>query len=380
MSAYGHISSMRTLKSAKNSTEIMIVSFVIPSYNSAHTVKRCLDSIYALPLKPEEFEVIFIDDCSTDNTCEIVETYFQPLPDGKGVHNLVLLRQPQNNRQGAARNRGVREAKGEFICFIDSDDTVAEGIVAAIRMAKENKTDMTAFHFVIANEKGQIKREKEHLSFTPNQLFSGVKMQSKYPYWCSAPWAYVYRKEFLDKVGYPFCEGVLYEDADFIVAHLLYARRMAYSLQTGYIVHSHAESSSHSVGFKNKADYLLLGTRMLSLYTTIQKDIERNKYAEDGLSEFAASVLEGACHNVTRSLNGLYKLKNRKEIVAYYDRVDTYVDRRALYEDKRMHEFQMYWKKLSIIGIKFKYLSIYLNSTISFLFKVYMCIKNMKTP
>ena len=55
-------------------SDSMLVSFIIPSYNSAHTVNRCLDSIYALPLKQEEFEVIFIDDCSTDNTCEIVES------------------------------------------------------------------------------------------------------------------------------------------------------------------------------------------------------------------------------------------------------------------------------------------------------------------
>lgn len=361
----------------------MLVSFIIPAYNAADTIVRCLDSIYRLSLKPDEFEVIVVDDASTDKTLDIVKRYVSGEACKKSdicVSNLTLLCQPTNNRQGAARNRGVKEAKGDFICFIDSDDTVAEGIVAAIRMANELKTDMTVFHFVIANENGQIIKEKEHLSFASKQIFSGVEMQSKYRYWCSGPVAYVYRKEFLDKVGYPFCEGVLYEDADFIVAHLLYARRMAYSLQTGYIVHSHAESSSHSVGFKNKADYLLLGTRMLSLYTSIQKDIERNKYAEDGLSEFAASVLEGACHNVTRSLNGLYKLKNRKEIVAYYDRVDSYVDRRALYEDKRMHEFQMYWKKLSIIGIKYKYLSISLNATISFLFKVYKCVKNINNP
>ena len=119
MSAYGHISSMCTLKSAKNSTEIMLVSFIIPSYNSAHTVKRCLDSIYALSLKQEEFEVIFVDDCSTDNTCEIVETYSQPLPEGKGVNNLTLFKQPKNNRQGAARNRGVSVAKeSTFVLLI----------------------------------------------------------------------------------------------------------------------------------------------------------------------------------------------------------------------------------------------------------------------
>ena len=126
----------------------MLVSFIIPSYNSAHTVERCLDSIYALQLKQEEFEVLFIDDCSSDDTCEIVGEF------QKKHTNITLLRQPHNNRQGAARNRGVSIAKGEYICFVDSDDAVTEGVADAIRLAKEEQTDMTAFHTASANEKG----------------------------------------------------------------------------------------------------------------------------------------------------------------------------------------------------------------------------------
>ena len=174
----------------------MLVSFIIPSYNSVQTVKRCLGSIYALSLKSEEFEVIFVDDCSTDNTLEIVESF-----KSKVKSNLTLLKQPQNNRQGAARNRGVSMAKGEYICFVDSDDAVTEGVVEAIRMAKEMQTDMTAFHAAYANEKGTITKENEHLSFAQGQVFSGVELQNKHPYWFSGPVAYIYSKTFLDYVS-----------------------------------------------------------------------------------------------------------------------------------------------------------------------------------
>ena len=365
----------------------MLVSFIIPSYNSAHMVKRCLDSIYALPLKQEEFEVIFIDDCSTDNTVELVEAYSQPLPEGKGVHNLVLLHQPTNNRQGAARNRGVSVAKGEYICFVDSDDAVAAGIVTAIRLAKELQTDMIAFHYVNANEQGQIISEKEHLSFAPKQIFSGIEMQNKHPYWCSGPVAYVNSKAFLERSDYPFAEGVLYEDSDFIAAHLYHAQRMAYSPDTGYIVYYRDGSTTHSVSYNNQSDYLLLGTRMLSLYTTIQSDkrsetfstisnIAQGKRTDKEIEPFADGVLEGACHNVTKSLSTLYKLPDRKEIIAYYARVDAQVDRHSLYKDQRLHHFPKYWSPLARIGIKHKRLSILLNSFLSVLFKVYSNLKN----
>lgn len=350
----------------------MLVSFIIPSYNSAHTVVRCLDSIYALSLEPKEFEVIFIDDCSTDNTYEIVAEY-------QSKHsNITLLKQPKNNRQGAARNRGVMVAKGEYICFVDSDDAVAEGIVTAIRTAKELQTDMTVFHYGNANEQGVITEEKERLSFAKGQVFSGIEMQNAHPYWCSGPVAYVYSKYFLNKSNYPFSEGVLYEDSDFIAAHLYYAQRMAYSSQLGYAVYYREGSTTHSNNYKNTADYLLLGSRMLTLYSIIQQDIDNNKRIDDGIQEFADGILEGATHNVTTSIKRLFRLNNGKEIIAYYNRIDAQVNRHAIYRDKRMHKYPNYWNAWVALCINCKYISIVLNSCLSIAYQLYVKLKNKR--
>lgn len=347
----------------------MLVSFIIPSYNSAHTVVRCLDSIFALTLKPQEFEVIFIDDCSTDNTCEIVAAY-------QSKHtNISLLRQPKNNRQGAARNRGVSIAKGEYICFVDSDDAVAEGIVSAIRLSNELQTDMTAFHYGNANHQGEITEEKERLSFAKGQIFSGVEMQNTHPYWCSGPVAYVYSKDFLNKSDYPFREGVLYEDSDFIAAHLYYAQRMAYSSELGYAVYYREGSTTHSNHYKNTADYFLLGSRMLALYTIIQNDIDKSKRTDDGIQKFADGILEGATHNVTMSLKRLFKLNSGKEIIAYYNRVDELVNRLAIYRDSRMHQNPHYWNAWVALCIRHKYVSIALNTCLSMAYRLYVKFK-----
>lgn len=348
----------------------MLVSFIIPSYDSAHTVKRCLDSIYALLLKQEEFEVIFIDDCSTDNTCEIVAEYQAEHP------NITLLKQPKNNRQGAARNRGVSVAKGEYICFVDSDDAVTEGIVNAIRMAKELQTDMTAFHTGSANEDGTITNEAEKLVFKEEQILTGVEMQNKHPYWCSAPWGYIYSKAFMDKTSYPFREGVLYEDSDFVAAHLYYAQRMAYSPALGYIAYYRDGSTTHSNSYKNQSDYLLLGTRMLTLFATIQSDIDLGQRTDHGIRQFADGVLEGACHNVTMSLKRIYKLNNPEEIVSYYHRVDSYVSRRKLYEDSRLYRYPNYRNNFAKFCLKHKYLSIVLNTCLSICYHLYKKYKH----
>lgn len=348
----------------------MLVSFIIPSYNSAGTVRRCLDSIYALSLEQGEFEVIFVDDCSTDNTVEIVRDYRPENCNPERVANLTLLRQPQNSRQGAARNRGVSLAQGDYICFVDSDDTVKGGIVSAIRLAQHLQTDMLAFHFANADESGKIASEKEHLSFAAGQIFSGIQMQTTHPYWCSGPVAYVYGKAFLNTSNYPFSEGVLYEDSDFVAAHLYYAKRMAYSPETGYVVYHREGSTTHSNSYKNYADYLLLGTRMLALYTTIQRDNDRRERTDDGIQSFADGVLEGACWNVTRSLTRLFKLSGGKEIASFYNRVDSLVNRLDLYGNPLIHRFPGYWSNWPAFCIKHKHLSIALNAVLSLVYKM----------
>lgn len=347
----------------------MLASFIIPSYNSAHTVRRCLDSIYALSLKPFEFEVIFVDDCSTDNTCDIVAEYQSQHPD------ITLLRQPKNNRQGAARNRGVSVAKGKYICFVDSDDAVTEGIVAAIHLAKKQNTDMTVFHYGFANEHGVITKDADKLSFKENQVFSGVEMQNKHAYWCSGPVAYVYCNDFLKRSDYPFREGVLYEDSDFVAVHFYYAQRMAYSSELGYVAYYREGSTTHSSSYMNTADYFLLGSRMLAFHSTIQQDIVSLKRTDDGIQQFADGILEGAIHNVTMSLKRLYKLNTPAEIVRYYRRIDYHVNRRAIYADPRMHKYPNYWSRMAQLGIRHKYLSILINSCLLIAYQLYVKLK-----
>lgn len=338
----------------------ILLSFIVPSYNSAHTVMRCLDSIYSLSLKHEEFEVIFIDDCSADNTCEVVIEYQKQHP------NITLLRQPKNQRQGAARNRGVSTAKGEYICFVDSDDTVTKGIVNAIRLAKEKQMDMVAFHYQYVNEQGELLYEAEHLPFPYGYFFSGIKMQNIQPYWCSAPWAYIYRKMFLDKANYPFHEDVLYEDSDFVAAHLYYAERIAYSPELSYLVYCREGSTTRSVNYKGVADYLLLGTRMMELY----EKIENRGFTVESkeLEKFADSILEGACWNVEKSCKRIIKLKNLNEVYAYYLRVDEMTNRKVICGNE--HYKKYYWTSWTLLCLKHKWLTIMILSVVIPIYKL----------
>ena len=291
----------------------MLITFVIPAYNASQTVTRCLDSVYALPLNENEFEVLAIDDCSTDNTLEVMEEY------QKKHLNLILIRQPENHRQGAARNLGMERAKGDFIVFVDSDDEVEEGILHALKMAVDRQLDMVAMRTEEVTNEG-VTASESSLSYSSEAVFSGVELQTEHPFWVTAPWAYVYRRSFLKEVNYPFAEEVLYEDSDFVNVHLYHAQRMAYCDVCGYRAHQNADSTTHTISFKHLADYALLGTRMLAFYESLP----------DKTTKYAESILEGGSYNIMKSFRMLRRLRSFKEIKAFYDRFDAQYDRERL--------------------------------------------------
>ena len=88
------------------------VSVILPTYNRAHTLKRAIDSVLAQDYP--DLELIVVDDCSTDNTQEIVSSI-----KNNGLH---YVRLPENKGVAAARNTGLGYATGEYIAFLDSDD------------------------------------------------------------------------------------------------------------------------------------------------------------------------------------------------------------------------------------------------------------------
>ena len=307
----------------------MLISFVIPAYNASETITRCLDSIYNLALTESDFEVICIDDCSKDRTITIIEEY------AKQYSNIILLRQTENHRQGAARNRGIAIAKGKYIVFVDSDDESNKGVLQALQLAEEYQLDMVAMHYVNINEKGDV---AEKQSITLNGIFTGKEMQTKHAYWGTAPWPYIYNAAFLQKVNYPFAEDVLFEDSDFVNVHLYHARRMMYCPACSYRVHYNSTSTTHTLSYKHMADYLLLGTRMLRFYRSL----------EDQSSTYALGIKEGGCYNVWQGCRRLFKLQSLRDVLAFYNRVDCYTNRKVLLQETQSPYFWNWWTKLCL--------------------------------
>ena len=105
---------------------MMLVSIVIPVYNRAAVVQATLDSVVAQSYRP--LQVVLVDNYSTDNTLQVLETFKKEHP-GEGF-SVEIVRE-EHHTAGAARNRGFECATGEWVLFFDSDDLMEPGLVEA---------------------------------------------------------------------------------------------------------------------------------------------------------------------------------------------------------------------------------------------------------
>jgi glycosyltransferase involved in cell wall biosynthesis len=112
------------------------VSIIIPTYNRADIIEFTLDSIAMQSLSQEKFEVIVVDDCSTDNTFNILKKY-------KKIKNFRVEKLPENSGfPSVPRNRGIELATGKYVMFVDSDDIITQfSLEEMSNMANKSNSD-----------------------------------------------------------------------------------------------------------------------------------------------------------------------------------------------------------------------------------------------
>lgn len=117
----------------------MLISVVIPVYNTSSYLARCIDSIFEQDLK--DVELIFIDDYSADNSFEVLNQCLK----GRESENLTIVKNPKNLGSGETRNKGISLAKGDYVIFVDSDDYVTSDYFQVLKNAIESRPDIVVF-------------------------------------------------------------------------------------------------------------------------------------------------------------------------------------------------------------------------------------------
>lgn len=198
------------------------LSIIVPAFNSEKTIKKCIESV----IRQEtlyDYELIIVNDGSTDNTREIIEEY--------NDNHLLIVN--QNNRGfSGARNRGIDESAGKYIMFLDSDDyLVGNCIESMMSNIINNNADITQASFYF--EYGESNSKSEYIL---NNIveYDQRKMVSNPGY----PWAKIFKRELFDNLRFPL--DVWFEDT--IVSILLYRMSKSISVMSdivyGYRINS----------------------------------------------------------------------------------------------------------------------------------------------
>jgi glycosyltransferase involved in cell wall biosynthesis len=134
------------------------VSVIIPSYNAAATIERCVESVLRTGYEP--LEVIVVDDCSTDGTVAMAERVGRIRP---GVVRIV--RQPVNGGPARARNAGAREARGEYYFFLDSDTEMLPDALRRFAIAAEGADAVVGIYDAVPLNRGPVPFYKALLNY-----------------------------------------------------------------------------------------------------------------------------------------------------------------------------------------------------------------------
>lgn len=206
-----------------------LLSLVMPVYNVAEFLPRCLDSLLA-QTRPAD-EVIAVDDGSTDDCPAILADYAARWP------ALRVLRQ-DNAGLSAARNAGLARARGRYLAFVDSDDTVApEAYARWLAAAQALDLDMLvgngSYHF-----EGRRDDYPIHADALPQgRLLAGAELLRRRlaaGTLLHMVWLHLYRRAFVEELGLRFPPGRIHEDVVWTTRALLAAGRVAYDAAPVY--------------------------------------------------------------------------------------------------------------------------------------------------
>lgn len=330
----------------------MKLSIIVPVYNMAADGKLeyCLNSLVNQTI--EDYEIIAVDDCSTDHSFQILKNFEARFPDKfHAVHS------PVNHHQGGAKNIGLKLAKGDWIGFIDSDDWITPDMYERlIKRAEETGADLAGCDYCLTDEHsmkvGQIipNNKKEQCGILDAEkkrslILDGGSLVVK-----------IFRRSMILENELWFPENIFYEDNALGNSYLVLANHFEYIAEPLYYYYQHDTSTVHTISAKRCEDRMEAGRIMLT-------EAQKHRYFEAFKPEleysftllFYINTLFTYMAGVSRTRYGFVKAmgKEMKKTFPNFENNPYYQERTHTEEKKliRMQQkstlfFMLYYKLL----------------------------------
>lgn len=266
----------------------MLYSVIVPIYNREKSIKKCVDSI--LRQSEKNFELILVDDGSTDNTFEICEKY-------KEIDQRIVVIHKDNGGVSSARNVGIDVAKGKYIVFVDSDDYVDEDY---LKILNHCNSDFVISGVIFEKTKEKMIINDNTINIDDNRIIGYLK-----DFYSLIPYAKKYDKNIIDKYNIRFNNLLKYgEDTLFCAEYIKRCKTVSYINKfTYHICDIDSDSLSKIKGIDFIKQYDLVQKNMFNLFKdnyTIKNFLIPKYlwYAEKTFKEIAKSDL-----NYTEKIN-----------------------------------------------------------------------------
>ena len=195
-------------------------SIIIPVFNTADYLDRCLLSVINDNNKTP-YEIIIVDDGSTDDSAEKCDYY------RKQDHHISVIHKT-NGGQSSARNLGIKQARGQYVYFLDSDDFLFAGCLERIYEYLSIQTGCDILQVSVSIKRERKKVDFLYKPFNTEMPYNGHEFLKKslHSSFCTAPWGYFFRRAFLCDNNLFFHEGIFHEDEEFTPLALLVANEV----------------------------------------------------------------------------------------------------------------------------------------------------------
>jgi glycosyltransferase involved in cell wall biosynthesis len=281
------------------------VSVVIPIYNVEYFLEECLESVINQTL--QDIEIICINDCSTDRSVDVLNKYVQK------DSRIVVIHNSENKGLSYTRNRGLELAQGEYVYFLDSDDSISmDAMEELYQTAVSLKLDSVFFDATIIFENESLRNkfvsyQAERVNEYPG-VFKGCDLFEQFVInreWSSSVPRQFWRRRFLHDRKLSFYEGILHEDELFSFKALLQADRVIYSCKK-YFHRRFRENSimTTAISKKNIEGRSICYFEMIAFWRTVNLSERVNKSIDMHLSSFCASI-----KSWSRSINSMIDIE-----------------------------------------------------------------------
>ncbi|PXV62335.1 glycosyltransferase involved in cell wall biosynthesis [Dysgonomonas alginatilytica] len=276
-----------------------------------HYLERCVGSILNQGIKESLFEIIIVNDGSTDNSAQVINDLAKDSPCIKYLHT-------ENQGLGAARNKGMNVARGKYFFFVDSDDYLFDNSLPELfRYAESDTSDIIGFDWAQVYSDGSALKKKREASIY-NSLMSGAEYLSKLNL-SGGVCPYLFSASFLKERSIVMPEGIYHEDELFLSESFIYAHQIVFIDRLVYAYYQREDSITNSKD-KNQVSRRISDTLyVLDQLVTLEERTNLNELQKEGLRRKIISLTTDFIVNLIRFRvdkaqvkSNIQELSNRK--------------------------------------------------------------------